>query len=137
MEITVDTAEGAVPVTILRIQGDLDSSSFQLLIDKAAEVCDAGAKHLVIDMSGVPFMGSAGLVALYSVAKLAKGQESARQGAGGDWNAYPAMGATRDKTQRNVKLLGVQEQVQGVLDVSGMAAYFEIHCDLDEAVASF
>jgi hypothetical protein len=37
MTITIDKVEGKVPVTILGIQGDLDASNYQEVIDSATQ----------------------------------------------------------------------------------------------------
>ena len=70
MNMTVDHAQGPAPVTILGLDGDLDASNFKEVIVKAQELYSAGTEYLLIDMSDVPFMSSAGLVALHSVPSL-------------------------------------------------------------------
>ena len=135
MEITVEAAEGEQQVTILSLEGRLDGSNYRDLIDKATEICEGRAHNLVIDMSQVPFMSSAGIVALHSIARLAQGQEAVDTSKG--WNAYRTVGATKGQTQGHVKLLGVQEMVQEVLDVTGTSNFFETYADRDAALASF
>ena len=43
MSILVGQEQGKVPVTVLKVEGDIDASSYKALQDKAAEVIDAGA----------------------------------------------------------------------------------------------
>ncbi len=136
MTITIDRAQGKVPVTILGIQGDLDASNYLDVIAKAKEVYDAGARHILIDMSAMPFMASSGLVALHSIALLLRGEEPPDPEYG--WAAFRALDRVRDiGLQRHVKLLSPQPKVDQLLEMTGLKGFFEIHTDLETAIASF
>jgi anti-anti-sigma factor len=136
MTITVSQAQGNMPVTILGIQGDLDASSYLDVVAKAKEVCQAGARHVLIDMSDVPYMASSGLVALHSVALLAQGEEPPDPEYG--WAAFRAAGRDVDSgPQQHVKLLNPQPRVERVLKMAGFDRFFEIFTDQEAAVASF
>ena len=67
MNITSELVAAAVPVTILRLDGDLDASSYEELIDAGRSSVADGARYILIDMRRVPFMGSSGLVAILPV----------------------------------------------------------------------
>jgi anti-anti-sigma regulatory factor len=136
MEITVKQAQGRVPVTILQTHGDLDAASFQTLINKGQEVYAAGARDILLDMSDTAFMGSSGLAALHSLALLMRGEELPDLESG--WNVFH--GIDRDRSaglQQHLKLLNPQPPIQRVLEMSGLTQFFEIHTDLETAVASF
>jgi serine/threonine-protein kinase RsbW len=136
MEITVKQVQGRVPVTILQTHGDLDASSFQSLITKGREVYAAGARDILLDMSNTPFMGSSGLAALHSLALLVRGEELPDLEAG--WNVFHDIDRNRDAgLQMHFKIASPQPQVERVLEMSGLTQFFEIHPDLDAAVASF
>jgi anti-sigma B factor antagonist len=55
--------------------GELDTSSAQVLEQNFAEACSAGAKELVVDLSGVEFMDSTGLRALLRGKDLCEARE--------------------------------------------------------------
>lgn len=136
MEITVKQVQGRVPVTILQTHGDLDASSFQSLIAKGREVYAAGARNILLDMSNTPFMGSSGLAALHSLALLVRGEELPDLEAG--WNVFHDIDRDRDSgLQTHFKIVSPQPQVERVLEMSGLTQFFEIHQDLDTAIASF
>jgi anti-anti-sigma factor len=136
MEITVQQRQGRAPVTILQTHGDLDASTYQDLIAKAQQVYEAGARNILIDMSDTEFMGSSGLVALHSIALLLRGQKLPDLESG--WAAFHAIDHDRDAgLQQHVKLLNPQSQVDRVLEMSGLKQFFEVHTDLETAVASF
>jgi len=136
MNLTVNQAQGRVPVTIVAIHGDLDGSNYQTLIARAQAAYDAGARHLLIDMSDMPFMASSGLVALHSIVKLLQGAPTPDPEAG--WEALHAI--SREQTvakQPFVKLLSPQPKVSKTLEMTGMNAFFETYTDRDTAVGSF
>ena len=136
MSITVRQAQGKVPVTILSIQGDLDASNYLDVIARAQEICEAGAQHVLIDMGGVPYMASSGLVALHSVALLVRGEEPPNPEHG--WAAFHAIDRDLDSgTQQRVKLLNPQPRVERVLKMAGFDRFFEVFSDQEAAVASF
>lgn len=137
MNVSVEqVATGRVPVTILTVQGDIDAATFQSLIAAAREQVAAGAAHMLLDLSGVPYISSAGLVALHSTAVLVQGQQPPDPEAG--WSTFHSMGRDAEKgKQTAVKLLSPSEKVSKVLNTSGMVQFFEIYTDRAEAVASF
>jgi anti-anti-sigma regulatory factor len=136
MDIGVKQMQGSVPVTILQTHGDLDASNYQDLIAKGQEVYEAGARHILLDMSDTPFMGSSGLAALHSLALLVRGDELPDLESG--WNVFHEIDRDRDSgLQKHVKLLNPQPQVDRTLEMTGLKQFFEVHTDLETAIASF
>jgi len=136
MSIILSQAQGKIPVTILTIQGDLDASNYQQVIASAKESYEAGARHLLFDMSDMRFMSSSGLVALHSVALIFQGKQPSDPENG--WEAFHSIGRDQEsKTQRFVKLLGPQPRVAHTLEISGMKEFFEVFTDQEAAVSSF
>jgi len=136
MPLTVEQVEGRVRVTVLEVHGDLDYSNYLDVISRAREAYDAGARHLLIDLTDVPFMGSSGLVALHSIALLMMGQEAPDPEAG--WDSFHALGRSLTSgVQAPVKLLGLQPKVEQMLERTGLKRFFEIHVDRDQAIGSF
>ncbi len=74
MNISVSQASGRVPVTVIKLDGQLDGQNFQELITKAQELHSAGARDFLLDLSDLTYISSAGLVALHSVALMARGR---------------------------------------------------------------
>jgi anti-anti-sigma regulatory factor len=136
MNISVSQAQGNVPVSIIKLDGQLDGQNFQDLISKAQELYNAGERDFLLDLSDLTYISSAGLVALHSVALLARGEEL--PDVEGGWNAYRSMGRSSEAgVQRHVKLLNPRSEVMGVLDMVGFSNVFEIYTDRDEAINSF
>lgn len=136
MNITLSQQHGHAPVTVIHLDGKLDSNSFQRLIDEARKAYNGGARDLVLDMSKLTYISSAGIVSLHSVAKLFRGEEMPDPEKG--WSAIRSAEQERaTDTQRHVKMCGVPPEVRSVLDVVGFSSFFEIHPDLPSAIASF
>lgn len=136
MTVLLEQAQGKLPVTLIKIQGDLDASNYLEVIQKAQDAYNAGGRDFLIDMSEIPFMASSGLVALHSVALLVKGEKPPDPNEG--WGAFRSL--DREQTgefEQHIKLLKPQPKVDRTLDMTGMKGFFEIFDDLETAIASF
>ncbi len=136
MNITAEQPTARVPVTILRLQGDLDGSNYLDLVAATKTAHQSGAQYLLIDLTGVPYMSSAGLVALHSAVQLLRGEQPPDPEAG--WSALKSVVIdTSAGAQPWVKLLNPQSRVTRTLEMSGMNVFFDIFTDEAAAVASF
>ena len=136
MNISVSQAQGNVPVTVIKLDGQLDGQNFQELISKAQELYSTGARDFLLDLRDLTYISSAGLVALHSVALMARGEQLPDMEGG--WAAYRSMGRSSEAgVQKHVKLLNPRSEIMGVLDMVGFSSVFQIYTDRDEAVNSF
>lgn len=136
MNISVSKAQGKVPVTIIKLDGELDGQNYQDLIAKAKEIYDGGTRNFLIDLSDLTYISSAGLVALHTVALLANGD--ALPDAESGWSAIRSVGSAGSSgVQQHVKFLSPRDEVKNVLNMVGFSAAFEIHTEFDEAINSF
>jgi anti-anti-sigma regulatory factor len=136
MDLTIEQAQGRVPVTILNIDGALDASNYENVIAKAKQLYDAGTRYLLIDMSRLSFMSSSGLVALHSIVLLMRGEQP--PGAELGWQAFHAIGHDRDTgIQPHVKLLNPQPKIRQTLEMTSLDEFFEIHSARQAAIDSF
>ena len=67
MEIKVSTQMGRVPVTILHVDGNINSTTYEAFLSKTEELMKAGARHLLLDLQHVPLVSSAGLRAFNNI----------------------------------------------------------------------
>ncbi len=138
MNITVEQAKGNVPVTILKLQGELDASSYLEVINKAKEIYDDGTENLLLDMSQLSFMASSGLVALHSVALVMRGEEPPDPESG--WSAFHAIANEvegENKFEKHLKLLNPQPRVARTLEIAGFNNIIEVFTDKNSAINSF
>ena len=125
-----------MPVTVMKLTGNFDASNYAEVIARAQDMYDEGSRSLLIDLSGVPYVSSAGLMSLHSVALIFAGYSMKSKETGRP--AFRSINAQNEKVVRqHVKLLSPQSAVEEVLDVVGLKQFFEIHTDLETAVRSF
>jgi len=120
LNILVGQAQGNVPVTILRLDGDIDAATHKSLQDKAAEVIEGGTTHILLDLGGVKYMGSAGFRALHAISNMLHKDEPPGM-----------MKSTR------LKLLNPTDPVARVIKTLGFDVYLDIYEDRELAVKSF
>jgi anti-anti-sigma factor len=139
MNFSVDQGEGGQPVTILRLEGDLDASNFETVIEEGTKLHAAGTSNLLIDLRAVPFMGSSGLVALHSLALLLAGGTGDDLSAG--WEAQHAIArAVEGGMQSHLKVLippDPESSLARVMDRTGMNRFIEVCTDEATAIAAF
>lgn len=128
MNITVTVQQARQLVAIMRLQGDIDASNFIQVVDKAREIYENPARHLIIDLSEVPSISSTGLVAIHKIALLYSGVSEEK--------AHPDL-THSSNARKYVKLLSPQPAVEKALETAGMKLFFKIFHDLESALNSF
>ncbi|HEX6269962.1 MAG TPA: STAS domain-containing protein [Anaerolineales bacterium] len=131
MDIIISIEQAREPVAIMRITGNIDASNFAEVITKAQEAYDNPARNLIIDLSEVPYISSAGLVAIHKVALLYSGVPQK-----GEENIHPDL-THSSSARKHVKLLSPQPGVDQILETTGMKLFFKVFDDLESAIQSF
>ena len=131
LETTIEQVEGDVPRTIVALDGELDASNFEGLIDTVRRLYDAGTRQLLIDLADLRFMASSGLVALHSIVRIMHGEPPPDPEAG-----WSALHADVGPGQTEVQLCAAQPAVARVLSRTGLDQLFVVHADRDAALAA-
>src|SRR5258705_8678166 len=130
----IPTEQPTSDVAVIGLTGELDGSNFEKVIDAGRAARDGGARRIVIDLSGLTYMGSSGLVAIHSIALLLRGQEPTSPEDG--WQALHDLGtATAGDTEQGVVLAGPPPSIERVLDRSGVLGLFPVPPHRASAVA--
>jgi anti-anti-sigma factor len=108
MELNTDKRES---VTIVRVQGRLDTISAQEFERKMTGLMDQGESTFIVDMKGLDYISSAGLRSILLVAKQLK----------------PRKG--------NMAFCSMKPMVAKVFSVSNFSSLFAIHDSLEIALA--
>ena len=132
MDVSVAQENGRVPVTVIKVAGKTDSASADDFEKKVMEVIDAGARHVVLDLSKTPYMSSAGLRVLQRVFDKLRSLSSGES----DKEMYRKINDGSFKSP-HLKLLNPTKEVLEVLKMSGFDMLVSIENDLKTAVASF
>ena len=119
-------------VTVFYIKGDIDSSTYQQAQARIEQAVQAGAHDIVLDLSEVGYMSSAGIRMLSHLFNLLRGdlpQES---------DAAMKQGV-RDGTFQSphLKLVSPTPRVADVLQMSGLDMMIASYRSMSEAMASF
>jgi len=124
--------QGRVPVTILHLKGDLDGNTYEQLQKKADDVFQAGTRYLILDLSQVPFISSAGIRGLHYVFNLLRTDSVSE-------SDQAISKGLRDGTFKSphLKLLSPNQNVGNLLKVTGYDMFLEVHYNSNEAVKSF
>jgi anti-anti-sigma factor len=125
MEITVSRELGRIPITVLHLHGDLNAASYEEFQARVKQAIDAGARDLVIDLTAVPYMSSAGLRALNQIFNWLEPNASGRDVASGNYKSA------------HLRLVNPAPRVLETLKIAGYDMFVEILHDLKLAVASF
>ena len=133
----VEQVGGRVPITVVALDGELDASNFERLIEDVRGLYDRGTRHLLLDLGGLTFLASSGLVALHSIVRVLHGEAPDDTEAGWDVLHHLGHDVASGDTQREVQLAAPQPAVARVLQRTGMDRLFVIHESRDAAIAAF
>jgi anti-anti-sigma regulatory factor len=136
LQTTVERVDGRVPITVLAFDGELDASNFERVIDEVRGLYDAGDRTLLLDLSGLTFMASSGLVALHGIVLVMHGDQP--PDLEGGWSAFHALtdAVGGGERQAEVQLCGAQPAVTRVLERTGLDRLFVSHPDRATAIAA-
>lgn len=123
MKIRVTQEQGQVPVKVFHLQGQLNLGTAATLEQAAQDAHAAGMRDLLIDMSAVSSLTSAGLRAIHAVYRLLSNSPEAPVESG--------------EPSPHLKLLNPSAELRRVLKISGFDLFIEIHDDPQTAIASF
>lgn len=134
MEIKVSTENGRVPVTVLHVDGNIDSSTYDRFEAAAKKLINEGAQYILVDLSHAPFVSSAGLRALHSIFNQLRSK-------------HPDANLSDDQMRKGIsagtyksphlKLLNLSPETKTAFETSGFDMYIDTFTDKKKAIASF
>ncbi len=130
MEIAVSQEQGRVPVAVFRLTGPVTDSAE--LEQRARELVANGAQNLLIDLSGVPYMATAGLRALHAIYTLLRSNAPEESD-----SALKSGIMAGTYYSPHLKLFKPTAHVLEALRTAGYDMFLQIHNDYKEALASF
>ena len=131
MEINSSLEQAIEPIAVMRLKGNLDASNFLEVVTKAQEIYEKPVRNLIIDLREVPYISSAGLVALHKISLLYSGVSQEVEE-----NTRPDF-AHSSNARKHVRLLSPQPAVDQILETTGMKLFFKVFNDLESALKSF
>ncbi|MBI1876724.1 MAG: STAS domain-containing protein [Chloroflexi bacterium] len=132
-QITISQQQGRVPVTVFHIEGDvIDVNSYEQLEAQARTAFEAGARNLLLDMTKVKYISSAGLRALHAIFVMLRADTPSES----DETMKKGLMDGSFKSP-HLKLLNPSPAVLETLRVMGFDMFLEVHRNLKDAIASF
>ena len=118
LKITSEQRQADVPVTVFYLRGWLDAQSEVQLLEAAREAYDGGARYLLIDMSDLNTLTSAGMRALQKVYQIFTPKDD------------------HFKMAR-LKLCSAPPQIYNVLGITGFLHNIPMYESIDTALETF
>ena len=128
LNITASKIQGEVPVTILHLSGHLHGSTESDLLDRARQAQEDGSKYLLLDLSEVEVLTSAGLRAIHNIFNLFTPQT--------DRAVIKEHGEEPYKSPY-FKLVCPNPDVYYVLNIAGFLQNILIYNNMEDAADSF
>lgn len=132
MDIQISHETDRVAVTVVHVQGDIDSVTYRNFQDVLLDAIKGGARHILVDLTHTNFMSSAGLRALHETFNQLRKVNNEIN----DDELRKAMSSGGYKSPY-LKLLNLSEQVKIGFETAGFDIYIETYTDLKTAIASF
>ena len=118
LKISSENTQADVPVTVFRLRGWLDAQSEEQLLEAARTAYDGGARYLLIDMSDLDTLTSAGMRALQKVYQIFTPKEDQFKMA-------------------HLKLCNAPPQIYNVLGITGFVQNIPMYESQEAALQSF
>jgi anti-anti-sigma factor len=118
LRISSEQMQADVPVTLFHLRGWLDAQSEEQLLEAARTAHDGGARYLLIDMSDLDTLTSAGMRALQKVYQIFTPKEDQFKLA-------------------HLKLCNAPPQIYNVLGITGFLQNIPMYESMDTALKSF
>lgn len=134
MEIKVSTESGRVPVTVLHVDGNIDSSTYEQFQSTARKLIDEGARYILVDLSHAPFVSSAGLRALHTLFNELRSRNPEANLSNEQIKKGISAGTYKSP---HLKLLNLSPETKTAFETSGFDMYIDTFTDRNAAIASF
>lgn len=128
LTITTSNMQGEVSVTILHLNGHLHGDTERQLLDQARQSREDGATHLLLDLSELEVLASAGLRAIHNIFNLFTPQQDVETIRRHESEPYKSP---------YFKLVCPNPEIYYILNITGFLHNILIYNNLDDAVKSF
>ena len=128
LNITTSKLEGETPVTVLHLSGHLHGDTEKPFMEQVRQLYREGARHLLLDLSGVEVLTSAGLRAIHNSFVLFTPKSD-----------VAVINEHMDEPYKSpyFKLVCPNPNIYYVLNIAGFLQNIPIYNDVDEAIHSF
>jgi len=126
--ITTSQIQGDISATVFHLEGHLHGPTEQELLDRARQAFEDGTRHLLLDMSELEVLSSAGLRAIQNIFKLFTPED--------DVKIIRQHGDEPYKSPY-FKIVVAKPEIYYILNITGFLQNIPIYNNLVEATNSF
>ena len=134
MQIKTFTEKGQVPVTVMHVDGNIDSATYEAFQAKADELIRDGAHYILVDLTHAPYVSSAGMRALQQIYERLRTLHPDSDLSHAE--VKKGISAGTYKSPR-LKLLNPSKETSTTFKMTGFDMYIEIFTDKAQAIQSF
>ena len=134
MEIKVTAENVRVPITVIHVDGNIDSSTAEKFQTKADELIKGGARYILVDLAHAPFVSSAGLRVLNNIFNQLRSLHPDANLSEEDMRKGISTGTYKSP---HLKLLNLSDATETAFSTAGFDMYLETFKDFKQALASF
>jgi anti-anti-sigma regulatory factor len=133
MELSVERP--ANDAAVIYVKGSVDGSNYRQLISQAEGLHAEGVQRIVLEVSACEYMSSSGLVALNTITKLLRGEETPETENG--WAVLKTLDDARGAQGKpQLALVNPTARVDRVLDLAGLKNLVPTYPDTTSALAA-
>lgn len=134
MEIKTTTENGRVPITVIQVNGSIDSSTYEAFQSKVNELIEGGARYILLDLGETDFISSAGFRAFNDVFNKLRSLHPDTNLDDKDVMKGVAAGTYKSP---HLKLFGLSKDARTAFELAGFDMFIETFKDRKTAIASF
>lgn len=134
MEIKTTTENGRVPVTVIHVSGNLDSSTYEAFQSEVDGLIEGGTRYVLLDLAQAKFISSAGFRAFNNIFNKLR-------------SLHPDTNLSEEELKKGIsdgtyksphlKLIGLSDEARTTFEMAGFDLFIETYTDQKTAVASF
>lgn len=132
LEITSTTENARVPVTVINLKGEVDSSSHSIFQAEGEALINQGSRYLLINLNDVSYMSSAGLRVIHTL--FNKLREIHKDVNDDELRRQMRAGAYKSSY---IKIVNLSPSLKELFVLSGFDTYIEVYDEVEEALNSF
>lgn len=128
LNITTSQVQGEVSVTVFHLNGHLHGNTEKQILDRARQSYEEGSKYVLLDLSKLEVLSSAGLRAIHNIFNLFTPQSDVE-----------IIRQHRDEPYKSpyVKLVCPNPDIYYILNITGFLQNLLIYNNMDDAINSF
>jgi anti-anti-sigma factor len=132
MEVSISLENIRVPVTVMRVAGDVDSANAGRLQEEADKLVASGARYILMDFEKTAFISSAGLRVIHKTFNALRALHKDAD----DDSLRKSMSAGAYKAPY-LKVVNLSATAREAFQLAGFDTYIDTYIDLQSALKSF